>query len=147
MKTLKILLENKSVQRVKTYIQSGNIILSGIQNPENEIGTLIQTHVEFSPTILVLSCDAFNSTVLNNDYQAAEGKPMHFYFCKEMPTVDHDKLKQLVSSSEYYQLIDKVFYLLAPHGIGRSKPVKNLGACLRSTVTGRNLNTINKLNE
>lgn len=47
--------------------------------------------------------------------------------------------------SEQYQLKDKVFYLHAPDGIGRSRLVANIESCLGVPETGRSLNTINKL--
>jgi uncharacterized protein (DUF1697 family) len=41
-----------------------------------------------------------------------------------------------------------VFYLYAPEGIGRSKLAEKLGKAFPGTsMTGRNLNTINKLLE
>lgn len=49
------------------------------------------------------------------------------------------------ADTEEVCLIDNVFYLYAPNGIGRSKLVANMDACLGVPGTGRNLNTINKL--
>lgn len=147
MKTLRTLLEDRGFKNVRTYIQSGNIALLGTRNPKNELGELIQTNFGFTPEVLVLSDDEFNSAASNNPYQASEGKFIHCYFCKETPKVDAGKLKKLAAETECYELIGKVFYLFAPNGIGRSKLVKNIETCLGTTATGRNLNTINKLKE
>lgn len=56
-------------------------------------------------------------------------------------------LRSLATASEEYQLHDHMFYLHAPNGIGRSKLVSYIEACLGVSVTERNLNTILKLEE
>jgi len=94
---------------------------------------------------LVLDSNEFTACVANNPYQALEGKSVHFYFCKNKPQINEEKLAGLLSSTESYQVVDKVFYLHAPDGIGRSKLVANIEACIGVAATGRNLNTVNKL--
>jgi len=83
---------------------------------------------------------------LNNPYKNFEGKFVHFYFCEKEITLDQDKLDKYIVVSEEYQVKDNVFYLHAPEGIGRSKLVANIESCLGQSSTGRNLNTINKIN-
>ena len=43
MKELKVLLENSGFEKVRIYIQSGNIILNYSKNPENDISSLINS--------------------------------------------------------------------------------------------------------
>ncbi|WDE03224.1 DUF1697 domain-containing protein [Thalassomonas viridans] len=145
MKELKSQLAAAGFEQVKTYIQSGNIVLLSNSNPEEEIATLIQTEFGFIPEIMVLDDDEFMRCASDNPYQEAEGKTVHFYFCKTQPQINTEKLAGLISATESYQLVDKVFYLHAPDGIGRSKLVANIEACLGVPATGRNLNTVNKL--
>ena len=147
MKTLSALLSDHGFQAVKTYIQSGNIVLKAHTNPGASIAMLIEEHFGFTPEIMALSQESFHTAVKNNPYSAYEGKYVHTYFCQSLPTIDHDKLTKLASNTEQYQLIDKVFYLYAPDGIGRSKLVAKIEQCLAVPATGRNLNTINKLIE
>jgi len=147
MKELKILLEGSGYTNVKTYIQSGNIVLSSKRNPESDIGPLIQSQFGFTPRVLVLSEKEFASCVANNPYQEYEGKFVHFYFCKETPRVNTTLLAKLASDTERYELVGDTFYLHAPDGIGRSRLVARIEACLGVPATGRNLNTINKLIE
>lgn len=147
MKELKILLEGSGFKSVKTYIQSGNIVLMSTKNPENDVGALINTKFGFTPEVLVLSKSEFNSSASNNPYQEYEGKFVHVYFCKEKPKVNVTKLEKLTSETERYELVGSVFYLHAPDGIARSKLVAGIEACLGVSATGRNLNTVNKLSE
>jgi len=147
MKELKILLENYGFVNVRTYIQSGNIILNYSKNPDTYISSLINSKFGFQPKVLTLSKKEFDSAVSNNPYQEYEGKFVHFYFCKQSPKLNTEKLESVVVDTESYTLIDNVFYIHAPDGIARSKLIVNIEKCLGVTATGRNLNTVNKLTE
>jgi uncharacterized protein (DUF1697 family) len=147
MKELKALLVKGGFENVKTYIQSGNIVLKSAKNPESEVVSLIHTKFGFTPEVLILSKNEFESSVSINPYQECEGKLVHLYFCKEPPKINTTKLRGLASETESYELIGNVFYLHAPDGIGRSKLVASIEACLGVAASGRNLNTINRLRE
>lgn len=145
MKDLKVVLNGAGFENVETYIQSGNIVLESSVYPEEEIAKLILSNFKFKPDLVVLSEEEFDEIVSNNPYRGHEGKFVHFYFCKEVPKIDAEKLATLASQTERYQQIGNVFYLHAPDGIGRSKLVAGLESCLGVPATGRNLNTVQKL--
>jgi len=147
MKELCSLLEADGFEGVKSYIQSGNLVLKFAKNPESAIAKLIEANFGFIPAVLALNKDEFNAAVSKNPYQEVEGKFVHFYFCKEQAALNLKKLEGFASATEQYELIDKVFYLHAPDGIGRSKLVSKVEACLGVPATGRNLNTVRKLSE
>lgn len=145
MKQLTSMLEKNNYKEVKTYIQSGNVVLSSKNKPDNDISSIIQNEFGFKPVTIALEESEFISAINSNPYGSTEGKIIHFYFCKNTPKVDLEKISKLRSKSEEYYTEGKVFYLYAPNGIGRSKLVANIDSCLGVPVTGRNLNTINKL--
>jgi len=147
MKELKALLLERDFKDVKTYIQSGNIILKASNNPSEIIAKLIGENFGFTPSIITLSEDDFVTAVLNNPYLDFEGKFVHFYFCENRPKLVHEKVDAYKSLTESYTLIDNILYIHAPDGIARSKFVANVEKCLGVSATGRNLNTINKLND
>jgi len=147
MKELKSLLEDASFDNVKTYIQSGNIVLNSGKNPEKTISNLIQNNFGFTPEIMALSESEFHTSVSNNPYPEYEGKFVHFYFCKRNPIINLAKIEMSISETEKYQLIGNIFYFHAPDGIARSKLVAGIKKCLGVPATGRNLNTVNKLKE
>lgn len=147
MKELKKALSENGIENVNTYIQSGNILVSSPDNPESKIGSLIESNFGFEPELLSLSNAEFDLAVSNNPFKEFEGKFVHFYFCKEPPELNLTKTQSLSSATEKYKLVNSVFYLHAPDGIGRSKLVSNIEACLGVSATGRNLNTVNKLKE
>lgn len=149
MKELVKLLEANDFFNVKTYIQSGNLAFESAAKPEDEIELLIEKKFGFKPVVFILSRDDLKKACANNPYEHDIGKSIHFFFLKEDPkSIDYELLDSLKSESEEYRLLENVFYLYAPEGIGRSKLVEKIGKALPGvTMTARNLNTINKLME
>ena len=147
MLELRQALENNNFHEVRTYIQSGNIVLMANENPRQNISQLIQTQFGFTVPVLALTEKEFSRSYKNNPYPSEDGKTVHFYYCEHKPNINIAKLDKYISTTENYQLIDNIFYLHAPDGIGRSKLVSNIEACLGVISTGRNMNTVNKINE
>jgi len=147
MKELSTFLEENGFQNVKTYIQSGNVVLQAKRVLRAELATLISGKFGFKPEVFVLDKSEFDSSIKNNPFHPAEGKFAHFYFCSKAPKLDAGKTEKYLADSEEYKIKNKVFYLFAPKGIGRSKLVANIESCLGVPATGRNLNTVNKLKE
>jgi len=147
MEELSAFLEECGFQNVKTYIQSGNVVLEAKSISSNKLGTLIAGKFGFKPEVLVLDKSEFDSSIKHNPFHTTEGKFVHFYFCSKDPKLNSEKTENYLANSEEYKLKNKVFYLFAPKGIGRSKLVANIDSCLGVSATGRNLNTIKRLKE
>lgn len=149
MKELVKHMENEGFANVKTYIQSGNVVFDYAKKPGDEISILIQEKFGFWPEVFILNATDLKTCMANNPYRKAEGKAVHFFFFDKAPKlVDFAFLDSLKVKSEEYKLVDKVFYLHAPDGIGRSKLTEKMGKAFTGvTMTARNLNTINKLAE
>jgi len=146
MKELVVALGQSHYQNIKTYIQSGNIVLQSQKRPD-DIASIVQERFGFEPEVYVLEESELNAAIANNPYRSPKGKEIHFYFCKDNPEIDTLKVEKYRSESEEFHINGKVFYLYAPNGIGRSKLVANLESCLGVAATGRNLNTIYKLQQ
>ncbi len=144
MKELKCILEENSYHNPKTYIQSGNVVFDS-EKPPQSIDLLIEEKYGFKPEILIIKEKEFLELVSGNPYSSTIGKQIHFWFCKNTPKANVEKLDELKSETEQYLINGKVLYLYAPDGIGRSKLAANIEKCLGVPVTGRNLNTVNKL--
>ena len=147
MKELVKLMEARGFVGVKTYIQSGNVVFRSPSRQEDEIGALIEEHFGFRPSVFVLSKDELQRAAAQNPYPPDAGKAVHFFFLEEEPgSMDRDLLESLKAESEAFSLVEKVFYLYAPEGIGRSKLAEKLHKAFPgATMTARNLNTIHKL--
>lgn len=147
MKELVALLEESGFQNIKTYIQSGNVILKGKRISPEELAKMISVKFGFKPEVFILDESEFALSIKHNPFHSAEGKTAHFFFCSKEPELNPERLEKYLAASEQYKLKNRVFYLYAPEGIGRSKLVANIESCLGVPVTGRNLNTMTKLQE
>ena len=147
MRELRAALEDSGFGKVRTYIQSGNLVFDHATKPGQEIADLIEREFGFRPEVFVMSGSDLGKAIANNPYRGAGGSTVHFFFCDKAPkSVDYDLLDTLKIGSERYELVGKVFYLHAPDGIGRSILVQKLGKAIPGvTMTARNLNTISKL--
>jgi uncharacterized protein (DUF1697 family) len=152
MKDLVALLENIGSQNVKTYIQSGNAVF---QNQEenasllsNKIRATIKKSYGFEPQVLLLKPEEIESAIESNPFPEAESEPktLHVHFLASMPkNPDLGALESIKSDRERFALKDKVFYLHAPDGIGRSKLAANTEKLLGVAITGRNWRTVCKV--
>lgn len=147
MKELKSILGSDGYENVKTYIQSGNVVLRLKSNPCKRVGDLVETNYGFRPEILAFEKNEFENIIKANPYPSNEGKKVHFFFCVKKPKLNVSRIESYLANGEEYELKDNVFYLHAPTGIGRSKLVSNIESYLGTSCTGRNLNTVLKLKE
>ncbi|GAB4299004.1 MAG: DUF1697 domain-containing protein [Ignavibacteriaceae bacterium] len=154
MKELTELLSRIGFVNVRTYIQSGNVVLqTNIKNRKQlitEIMREMEKKYRFVPEILAFTQIELQKIISSNPFSAApiEPKSLHIYFLFEKPVnPDLEHLKKLKSDREKFLLKDNVFYLYAPDGVGRSKLAANIEKLLGVPVTGRNLRTVYKLSE
>jgi uncharacterized protein (DUF1697 family) len=152
MKDLVKTLDKSGCENVRTYIQSGNVVfrhksISKIKLAE-EIRSAIEFNHGFKPWIMILDSNDLMKAVKNNPYPTEIGKAVHFYFLEAIPdSPDIKKMKEIKAKTEEFKLTDKVCYLYAPDGIGRSKLAAKIETCVGVTATARNWNTVNKLTQ
>ena len=152
MKDLSNLLEGLGYKNVQTYIQSGNVVFQ--RNKEspgkiaNKISATVMEHYGFAPKVLLLNWAQLQEAVDHNPFETKEGKALHFFFLDSQPAKPNlEKLTTVKAPSEKFKFHKTVLYLYAPEGIGRSKLVANVEACMGVPVTARNWNTVKKLLE
>ena len=150
MRELTVLLEELGFESVRTYIQSGNVVVQTrvplMDDAALRITRAIGVAKGFEPQVLVLSAAQWRDAITNNPYVTTDGKALHFFFLASVPdTVNTGRLVSLKAVSESYTLINQVFYLHAPEGVGRSKLASAVEACMGVPVTARNWNTVKKL--
>src|SRR5206468_9840049 len=115
-------------QKVQTYIQSGNAVFV---SPEKDtlglskaIGVEVKKRHGFEPYVLLLELEDIERAIRNNPFPEAETDPKSLHTGFLASTPEHPNLKTLESlkrGSERFRLIDRVFYLHAREGSGRSK--------------------------
>jgi uncharacterized protein (DUF1697 family) len=152
MKDLVSLLENIGSQNVKTHIQSGNAVFQSEEENasllSNKIRATIKKSYGFEPQVLLLEPEEIERAVESNPFPEAESEPktLHVHFLASMPkNPDLGALESIKGDSERFALKDRVFYLHAPEGIGRSKLAANTEKLLGVAITGRNWRTVCKV--
>lgn len=147
MNELKSLLESLGLNNVKSYIQSGNIVFdSQATGLEETIKIKVNDAFNIDVNLLLLTSTQLQNLVDESPYKHKESKSQHFFFLKSPPsTIDLSKLESIQADDESFLLTDKVLYLYAPSGIGRSKIASKVEKILDVTITARNRNTVNRI--
>jgi uncharacterized protein (DUF1697 family) len=152
MKQLSQMLSELGCGDIKTYIQSGNVLLQHEELQNHALSELIANSMQvtfgFKPHLLLLTRIQLEQAIANNPYIAAQSdsKNLHLFFLAEQSGQrDFAALNQIKASTESFELIGRIFYLYAPDGIGRSKLAKKVEKVLGVAVTARNWNTVTKL--
>jgi uncharacterized protein (DUF1697 family) len=145
-------LESLDLRDVKTYIQSGNVVFRSSGEVPASLGVDIASAIEnrhgFRPQVLIVSADQWKDAMESNPFPEAEAEPktLHLFFLASVPAdPDLEALSIAQAPSERFHLTDRVFYLHAPDGIGRSKLAAKAEKLLGVPVTARNWRTVHKL--
>ncbi len=154
MNELTSLLLEQGCEDVRTYIQSGNVVLrSSIEEKQdlaNRIATAVEKRCGFQVQILLLSNGEFQQAIDENPFPAAidDPKTLHCFFLAELPDApDLTALTDLKLADEEFVLTGRMFYLHAPKGIGRSKLAQRAERLLGVPATARNWRTVCKIAE
>lgn len=152
MRELVKLLESLGLKNVQTYIQSGNVVFQTGRADKlalsQEISAAIGESYGFAPQVFILDAAALREAMAANPFPEGEAEPksLHLFFLDAVPeTPNLSVLEAFKAENERYQLIDKVFYLHAPDGIGRSKLAENVGKGWDVAMTARNWRTVSKI--
>jgi uncharacterized protein (DUF1697 family) len=154
MKDLVSIFELLGANNVKTYIQSGNVVFQSASKDISSFSKRLETEVKerfgFEPHIIVKGLPEVETAIANNPFPEAESEPgsLHVGFLAHTPkNPDLRRLESLKKDSERFCLIDNIFYLYAPEGVGRSRLAASSERLLGVPMTDRNWNTIRKLKE
>ncbi len=154
MKDLKDLLADLGLEDAQTHIQSGNCVFRLPEKKAEKLAERIAKGIEarfgFRPSVLVLGREDLAAALAENPFPQGHDDPktLHLFFLTERAAnADFDALEALRKDSEAFQLKERVFYLYAPDGIGRSKLADKVEKCLGVPVTARNLRSAMKVLE
>src|SRR5262249_46532917 len=152
MKELVVVLEGLGSRNVKTYIQSGNAVFESKEKDASRLSNQISIEIKkrrgFEPHVLLLELADIERAITKNPFPEAETDPqaLHVGFLASAPKNPNLKtLESLKRNSERFHLIDNVFYLHAPEGVGRSKLAANAEKLLGVPMTDRNWRTVCKI--
>src|SRR5438105_2947174 len=134
---------------VKTYIQSGNVILRHAKTTpaelEARIGEAISKSHGFRPKVLVMGVDELEKAAAANPFRKAEAdhKSLHLFFLSAKPDPSTLRaLEGIKAPTESFAVIGKVFYLHTPSGFPTSKLANRAEKLLGVAATARNWRTV-----
>jgi uncharacterized protein (DUF1697 family) len=136
---------------VRSYIQSGNIILESEldhETIENRIKLVLQEEFGLDRPVLLRSVDQLRTALADNPFPQAEADPktLHIMFLSGKVSLDEEALRAICDKGEAFSLTDQAFYLFTPNGFGRSKAAEKLERFLKAeAITARNLNSCQKI--
>jgi uncharacterized protein (DUF1697 family) len=150
MKELVAMLGDLGAQKVKTYIQSGNVVFAWKDKDTSKLSHQITAEIKrrlgFDPHVLLLELEDLEKVIKQNPFPAeaeTDPKALHAGFLAAAPErADLKALESLKSDSERFRLVGKVFYLHAPDGMGRSKLAAKSEKLLGVPMTDRNWRTV-----
>jgi len=149
MKDFVALLESLGSHSVKTYIQSGNAVFRNKEKNASTLATGIRAKIKegfgFEPHVLLLDLTGMEKAIASNPFPEAEADPksLHLFFLDSAPkSPDLKTLENIQRDNERFKLIDNVFYLHAPDGIGKSKLAARAEKSLGVAATARNWRSV-----
>ena len=146
MNELRTLCEKSGFQRVRTYIQSGNLLLDSQLSEDalaKELESALQRKMGKHIPVALRTIDELDEVIKKNPFQKAEpAKVGVMFFAKP---VQKDFLNNVSTTTvEEVRIGKREIYIYYPNGMGRSK-LKLPKQANEGTV--RNINTIRKLVE
>jgi len=156
MEKLRASCEALGCQQVKTYIQSGNVVLQAAKLSASSLAKRIQERIVadfgFASDVILRTREEMQKIVARNPLLREPGidpSKLHIIFLPEAPAAEAiKKLEALTLVPDRIRHSGKEVYFYFPHGVsGSSLWNQNLDRVLSITGTMRNWNTVTKLNE
>lgn len=137
--------QDAGLKEPRSYIQSGNLVLSSELSEAGLRGVLedlLEKHMGKPIMVMVRTLAQLRRVIANNPFAEAEPSRLIIFFLNDRPP--GDALDELaLPGGEEVQLAGREVYVHYPDGMGRSR----LKLPLARTGTARNLNTLRKLVE
>jgi uncharacterized protein (DUF1697 family) len=126
MEDLRRAVSATGAQRVRTYIQSGNVVFDGPDGPGDEVAAGLARHLgsELGSTVTVVlrTADQLGQVVAANPFAAVDLATVHVTFLGQTP--DPERLADLETSAgvgDRWSVEGREIYLHCPDGYGRTK--------------------------
>lgn len=154
MAALRTCISDTGLANVRTYIQSGNVVFESKTNDKKALAESVRDAMgrtfDLEPAVLVLAAPELSDVVAACPYlsEPVEDNFVHLALLDGDPAANAvEAATELATTTEQFALLGRVFYLLAPHGIGRSKLAARIEKVVGAGATSRNLRSCRKILE
>jgi uncharacterized protein (DUF1697 family) len=152
MSDLKQLYEELDFKKVKTFIQSGNVVFESKNSASiiKKIEEKIKQKYQFDVPVIIRTIDEMEATIIHNPFlkiKNIELDKLHVTYLSETPVPDSiKKIKEYNFEPDEFHIIGKEIYIHCPNGYGRTKLTNMFfEKKLNITATTRNWKTSNEL--
>jgi uncharacterized protein (DUF1697 family) len=152
MADLRALLQDAGFEDVRTYVQSGNLVLSSDVSPEElerQVGKLIRERFGFDVPVVVRTRDELAAVVAADPLGHVADNPKRYqvsFLSEPLPDEVVARLQVAVAEPEALVVDGREIYAWHPDGVARSKLWNSLaGKGLGVTATARNWTTVTTL--
>lgn len=151
MAELREVLSNSGLEKVRTYIQSGNILFQSSKDKREKLEALIhktiKSHFGFEVPILVLKPKDLQHIFDNCPFSEEKKEKSYFMMLFSKPDqVLVDETAKLSYPNEEFKIRDNCVYFYSSMGYGKAKFSNNFfERKLKVTATARNYKTMVKL--
>jgi uncharacterized protein (DUF1697 family) len=152
MAELRDALGQAGYEGVRTYVQSGNVVLESEQAPaalEREIEALIADRFELKIPVIARTRDELSEVVTRNPLKGVATDPKRYQVSFLAEPLEAERIEQLnavATEPERLVAVDRELYAWHPDGVARSKLwAKLAGTGLGVKATARNWTTVETL--
>ena len=153
MPALRDLLTELGYEDVRTYLQSGNVVLTSRKAPARlakELEQAVADELGVTPRVVVRTRTELAAVVRRDPFGSLATDPKRYQvtFLSEAPAPEVvAEVENTDCGDERVVFSGREAYAWHPNGIQKSKLARELGRALRAEGTARNWNTVTKLLE
>ena len=146
---------NAGFSNVQSYIQSGNVVLEADEGHSKEdvsqkVQAVLSQSFDIQTPLMLLTevqlKQSAHANPMGQDFEKTNW--MFLFFLSEVPSSPNlEKLTELTTVNERWELLGDVFYVYAGDGAGGSKLIARAEKLLGVSATARNWKTVQKLLE
>lgn len=151
VKPLAAALIEEGFEGVKTYINTGNVILKSPDSAEKvikRVAPIVLKQFDFSKDILIASAAEWDKLVAENPFPEVVNEPtkLHAYLMKQTPDDKAiEALRAKADGPDDFQIRGRVLYYHTPQGISNARLFPKIERTLGVVATARNWNSVLKL--
>jgi uncharacterized protein (DUF1697 family) len=148
--------ESLGLERIRTYIQSGNVVFKTVKTAPPELCKRTEKQIfsdfGFSVSVIVRTADQIAKAIERNpfvDEQAIDPERLHVTFLSAaLSPAALKKLEALTTAPDRSCCVGGEIYLFLPNGVSESSLMKTpLDRALSVVTTTRNWKTVNALHQ